>query len=101
MKTAIKVIIVLALVLGAWFLIQGKTVATPVEAQTTSTQTCDFSRQGNWWYTSDPSKISVNGCYGTLKVISPGMATICVQKSVALRAPVQCVTVIASQVIPL
>lgn len=53
-----------------------------------------------WWYTSDPSRVAINGDTGAMQAIYPGSAIICSQKSKTERLNVQCYTVFLAQVIP-
>ena len=43
-----------------------------------------------WWYSSDPSRVSVNGATGLVRYIFRGSATICVQWSLTETEPKAC-----------
>lgn len=62
-----------------------------VEAQTASS--------GKWWYSYNPSVVSVNGNTGEMRAIWKGTAKICSQPSKSIVSPVQCYTVTVDSVV--
>ncbi len=54
---------------------------------------------GKWWYSSDPSRVSVDPSTGAMTALYPGLVQVCSQPSQIVKVPTQCFTVILTQVV--
>ena len=79
-------IIVLFVVVGLAFFLPGVILNPEVEVSQ------------KWWYSSDPSRVSIDPNTGEMTAIAPGTAQICSQPSKTQTQPVQCYTVTVSSI---